>query len=167
MRGSTQRSRAPWCAPCLLCTNRRSRSCLRGGLAPEPSPLVSVSHGAVSPTRLAHPVGLVNRIRIGWTERPARSLLVRQHGKAILSLVCRTTRRILSALAVAVRHDASKDTELLVLRKRVIGTPVPGTACRQPCDPIAPVRRTPRLREVAAAGIWRLALLTTPLTRHR
>jgi len=35
----------------------------------------------------------------------------------ILSVVYRTTRRLLSALAVAVRHDASKDAELLVLRQ--------------------------------------------------
>lgn len=34
----------------------------------------------------------------------------------ILSIVYRTTRRLLDALAVAVRHDASKDVELLVLR---------------------------------------------------
>jgi putative transposase len=34
----------------------------------------------------------------------------------ILSVVYRTTRRLLSVLAVAVRHDASKDAELLVLR---------------------------------------------------
>jgi len=34
----------------------------------------------------------------------------------ILSVAYRTTRRLLSALAVAVRHDASKDAELLVLR---------------------------------------------------
>src|SRR5438270_12331637 len=34
----------------------------------------------------------------------------------ILSVVYRTTRRLLSALAVAVRHDASKGAELLVLR---------------------------------------------------
>ena len=34
----------------------------------------------------------------------------------ILSVVYRTTRRLLSALAVAVRHYASKDAELLVLR---------------------------------------------------
>jgi hypothetical protein len=34
----------------------------------------------------------------------------------ILSLVYRTTHRLLGALAVAVRHDASKDAELLVLR---------------------------------------------------
>jgi putative transposase len=34
----------------------------------------------------------------------------------ILSVVYRTTRRLLGALAVAVRHDASKDAELLVLR---------------------------------------------------
>lgn len=34
----------------------------------------------------------------------------------ILSIVYRTTRRLLSALAVAARHDASKDAELLVLR---------------------------------------------------
>lgn len=34
----------------------------------------------------------------------------------VLSLVYRTTRRLLGALAVAVRHDASKDAELLVLR---------------------------------------------------
>src|SRR6185437_5471062 len=33
-----------------------------------------------------------------------------------LSIVYRTTRRLLGALAVAVRHDASKDAELLVLR---------------------------------------------------
>jgi putative transposase len=34
----------------------------------------------------------------------------------ILSVVYRTTRHLFSALAVAVRHDASKDAELLVLR---------------------------------------------------
>ena len=34
----------------------------------------------------------------------------------ILSVVYHTTRRLLGALAVAVRHDASKDAELLVLR---------------------------------------------------
>jgi hypothetical protein len=34
----------------------------------------------------------------------------------ILSLVCRSTGRLLGALAVAVRRDASKDAELLVLR---------------------------------------------------
>jgi hypothetical protein len=34
----------------------------------------------------------------------------------ILSVVYRTTRRLLGALAVAVRRDASKDAELLVLR---------------------------------------------------
>jgi hypothetical protein len=34
----------------------------------------------------------------------------------ILAIVYRTTRRLLSALAVAVRHDASKDADLLVLR---------------------------------------------------
>ena len=34
----------------------------------------------------------------------------------ILSVVYRTTRRLLGALAVAVRYDASKDAELLVLR---------------------------------------------------
>jgi hypothetical protein len=33
----------------------------------------------------------------------------------ILSVAYRTTRHLLSALAVAVRHDASKDAELLVL----------------------------------------------------
>lgn len=35
----------------------------------------------------------------------------------ILSVVYRTTRRLLSALAVAVRRDASKDAELPVLRR--------------------------------------------------
>ena len=34
----------------------------------------------------------------------------------ILSVVYRTTRRLLDALALAVRHDVSKDAELLVLR---------------------------------------------------
>lgn len=36
----------------------------------------------------------------------------------ILSVVYRTTRRPLSALAVAVHHDAAKDAELLVLRHK-------------------------------------------------
>lgn len=36
----------------------------------------------------------------------------------ILSVVYRTTRRLLSALAVAVRDDAAKDAELLVLRHK-------------------------------------------------
>lgn len=61
-------------------------------------------------------VGLVYRIRIGWIECSARSVPIGHHRGMILSIVYRTTRRLLSALAVAVRHDASKDAELLVLR---------------------------------------------------
>ena len=48
--------------------------------------------------------------------RTTRSPRVGQDRGVILSLVYRTTRRLLGALAVAVRHDASKDAELLVLR---------------------------------------------------
>ena len=42
----------------------------------------------------------------------------------ILSVVYRTTRRLISALAVAVRHDATKDAELLVLRHKNPGSDV-------------------------------------------
>jgi putative transposase len=42
--------------------------------------------------------------------------LVGQDPGTILSLVYRTTRCLLGALAVAVRHDAAKDAELLALR---------------------------------------------------
>jgi hypothetical protein len=43
----------------------------------------------------------------------------------VLFLVYRTTRRLLGALAVAVRHDVSEDAELLVLRREN------GVLCRQ------------------------------------
>lgn len=56
-------------------------------------------------------MGLVYKICVGWTERPARSPLVRQRRGVALSVVYRTTRRILSALTVAVRQDISKDAE--------------------------------------------------------
>ena len=45
-----------------------------------------------------------------------RSLLVGDDRGVILSIVYRSIRRLLDALALAVRHDASKDAELPVLR---------------------------------------------------
>ena len=49
-------------------------------------------------------------------DRSTRSVLVGDARGMILSVVYRTTRRLISARAVAVRHDATKDAELLVLR---------------------------------------------------
>jgi hypothetical protein len=60
----------------------------------------------------------------------------------VLFLVYRTTRRLLGALAVAVRHDVSKDAELLVLRH---GN---GVLCRQ----------VGRVRYTWAGRLWFCAL---------
>ena len=61
-------------------------------------------------------MGLVYWIRIGSVTRPLTMPLVGDDRGVILSVVYRTARHLLSALAVAARHDASKDAELLVLR---------------------------------------------------
>jgi hypothetical protein len=60
--------------------------------------------------------GLVYSICIGSATQAVTCAVVDEDLGMILSLVYRTTRRLLGALAVAGRHDASKDTELLVLR---------------------------------------------------
>jgi len=68
----------------------------------------------------------------------------------ILSIVYRTTRRLLSALAVAARHDASKDAELLVLRHE-------NAVLR---------RQVERVRYTRADRLW-LSALSTMIPRGR